>query len=1854
MHFIVYIALLITSTYAYREILYNIVGVNDCVADVYIGAEETGAYIGKISQGVSLMSIGWVFDEIIVVPDTCCVNLSWIHSVTHVANTFTLSMNADRTDVSFDPDPFKTGHRVFADLREIFENVIPLNAFARHSTYILHGDELQRYDLKDVNVSAFETFLSVSLDMTSKEVRVPFPIINPRPLNALTYISIADSPQEPVVINDKGYAALRMPVCIHDFTVNAIVVDVTGIVLARINKTIHPASYCPDDPLCFCTDNSDELEAKFATKEQKTKRPIDEIRESKEEIQPEEPKEICPLMLTRVELEPDQIMPQFEKSHMAHARTWVEYANRVPLDLIVNVNGIWYEVDATGVFTFQVLFGKDYIVHFLDRNTLCKSTTSILPQAQEADVVILEPVIKTAKGDLIITVVSDVPWRETDPILIPESPSETINNKLIGRYRIESSADHVIFRFDNSPPLTIQLGRIDEDGYKEGEGAKGKDEKPNQLKTPMNPIANIAVDWNFNMTEDQMCSGKARYNIVIPNGIYYTQDDADLGTIKLTTGSYILTAKRGPIMAISHPDLKIIPIDIQKGDIPTFDPVRVDRLDAANIIKSNGYIVLIHDPSLSVSVYSIASGLEISSDVPSGLSYSVPSGLYKIISQKTMPIYGIVCSHSQLIMIPDRDRWDALQVKHSPTSKQMKCPVGTGKYAPIVMVEGFDGIAVLTREDSTPIYRKNTKEGRALFTLDGIGTYGVMITDNRTGWAVVHILDSVFKIKPASYNKESFVGVVIQYPSCYNSHDGIFGIVDPINDGSVVMTSGARSIAKEHNMFVIHDLPFMSDLSVLVEIGRDCAFSRTFQMLPHPGQFAVIDRMDYQPNCGRVHFVCPMQRDIVTGEFFVIQPATSRSFDWSTGFTGNCLPILIDDIKGPVTYSLTITQNGACPSSSELTMTLNDIFQPPVVTVKSVLGVFCPDESDARILVSSTHAIKTVYENEEGRILTSLVRIPAGRYTIRAQNELSKGVTCTDEKTIVIPAKHHYNVESHLIKHASMNGGSLTLLDDEDDVLDFYAPEFRKFTAFMLLPKDRIYVSDSGYGSDKLFGLPNGYVVEILIPYPETYSHITKDFCPEPLRLSAGKVTMPPIVPLGPKLSRKSESITRATPIERRTSSAIDIRQGMWIVKSSSSPPPLNYERTQSFYTFVSDEHLSLVVYFHTDNGRHKVERASLSEIGDFQDTIKPSGLGFWDQYSVVKITRTTTVIQVTFATEARISAPANESAIISLSAPVVPLTLTCDVTTKPSCPTCSDGVISVFVSGGVSPFLFVWNDLDVIQSNAIRTGLAPGVYILTVLDASGKEAPKCINSVTSPPQVIIGSVNIEQTTGCGASTVSLLSLTLEPPNAVGSFTFGAWNADIDINITSCSDGRLSVNRTMEVLAGGRNYSLALCDGSTVLVFHEIIQTPPNNQPFAVFQSSEGLLCHGDNGTLVTGSNPIVTLPRNFTYPLYVFTSNLISYVFLNNSYNQASITIQGPGPVSVWMDDAHICPSLVTLTWDTSGNATCGTCSIGNVTNTSCYGCDGIPYSGKVIDDCNVCGGNSSCIYDCVIDGSNTVTGAVAELDWCVLHGRPVYGTLAAPTVNIPVVIPSSASLELHGLRFDNSLTVANGTQLAFLAQMQITGPAFIVGTQQMALQGGSVQTDVILTGPISVCYLPSTGGGPAQVLNFLTTDIAGNIVVPANTCNGRPATSITISTITQVTFGMIVQSDVALQLIGSQVDVLFFSGGKDILMSTGDDSTIQTIVFNFTGNSTNATIARACLYLERYSFVLQARVNGTNYTLDECLTFGAGIQPTTSPLPVISKEVESHLPQGMFMFFAALYTAITVAVLLAFLKMR
>ncbi|MFH1004745.1 MAG: gliding motility-associated C-terminal domain-containing protein [Bacteroidota bacterium] len=235
----------------------------------------------------------------------------------------------------------------------------------------------------------------------------------------------------------------------------------------------------------------------------------------------------------------------------------------------------------------------------------------------------------------------------------------------------------------------------------------------------------------------------------------------------------------------------------------------------------------------------------------------------------------------------------------------------------------------------------------------------------------------------------------------------------------------------------------------------------------------------------------------------------------------------------------------------------------------------------------------------------------------------------------------------------------------------------------------------------------------------------------------------------------------------------------------------------------------------------------------------------------------------------------------------------------SPLCHGYCNGSISVSVSGGISPYTFLWSPGG--QTTTTISALCAGTYIFQVTDAAS-----CISFetiiLTEPTAISVGSPVITNVTCNGGNNGSIC---LSPTGGVSPYTF-LWSNG---QTTSCATG----------LTAG-TYTVTIGDAvgcSDVMVI-------PISEPtlLSVIPSSSNVICNGN----CDGTASVVVSGGTFPY----------TYSW-NTGSPLPSIVGQCPGTYSVLVTDNHGCsninnfvitePSVLTSTV-TSSNITCnGNC---------------------------------------------------------------------------------------------------------------------------------------------------------------------------------------------------------------------------------------------------------------------------------------------------------------------------------------
>lgn len=232
----------------------------------------------------------------------------------------------------------------------------------------------------------------------------------------------------------------------------------------------------------------------------------------------------------------------------------------------------------------------------------------------------------------------------------------------------------------------------------------------------------------------------------------------------------------------------------------------------------------------------------------------------------------------------------------------------------------------------------------------------------------------------------------------------------------------------------------------------------------------------------------------------------------------------------------------------------------------------------------------------------------------------------------------------------------------------------------------------------------------------------------------------------------------------------------------------------------------------------------------------------------------------------------------ITISEPASALTL--DVQGQNvKCKGNQDGIAKAIVSGGISPYQYLWND-PLNQTTANAVALAPGVYQVSVTDAAGCQIDASVQ-IGEPNNDLSYTINSQNVLCFGESTGSA---TVTITAGTGPFTY-QWN-----------DAQGQSTATASNLKAG-TYQVIIQDISGCQKFQEVVIT----QPQAPLQSSfikNDVSCYEGNDGSATVSSQGGTAP--YTY----------QWTSLGNQSN-TSINNLSPGYYPVQSTDANGCTRL-------------------------------------------------------------------------------------------------------------------------------------------------------------------------------------------------------------------------------------------------------------------------------------------------------------------------------------------------------
>lgn len=250
---------------------------------------------------------------------------------------------------------------------------------------------------------------------------------------------------------------------------------------------------------------------------------------------------------------------------------------------------------------------------------------------------------------------------------------------------------------------------------------------------------------------------------------------------------------------------------------------------------------------------------------------------------------------------------------------------------------------------------------------------------------------------------------------------------------------------------------------------------------------------------------------------------------------------------------------------------------------------------------------------------------------------------------------------------------------------------------------------------------------------------------------------------------------------------------------------------------------------------------------------------------------------------------------------PAAPLNTTVTGVTQVGCFGATTGNISVNISGGTSPYNFLWNDNATTQN---RNNLSAGTYTLTVTDANScsTAVSATVNQPAAPLSVSIASVN---NVSCFAGNNGAVSINAADGTSPYSYNWGG--------------GITSQNRT-GLVAG--NYNVTVTDANSCIATASATLTQPSAALQAVVNNTTNVLCFGGNN----GAINITT------------SGGTTSYTYLwNDAVTAEDRTTLAAGTYHLTVTDANSCTTTVSSV--ITQPAAPLNVSISSISNVSCFG---------------------------------------------------------------------------------------------------------------------------------------------------------------------------------------------------------------------------------------------------------------------------------------------------------------------------
>jgi len=208
----------------------------------------------------------------------------------------------------------------------------------------------------------------------------------------------------------------------------------------------------------------------------------------------------------------------------------------------------------------------------------------------------------------------------------------------------------------------------------------------------------------------------------------------------------------------------------------------------------------------------------------------------------------------------------------------------------------------------------------------------------------------------------------------------------------------------------------------------------------------------------------------------------------------------------------------------------------------------------------------------------------------------------------------------------------------------------------------------------------------------------------------------------------------------------------------------------------------------------------------------------------------------------------------VSISQPSAPLSGSATVTSNISCYSGNNGTVDLTVTGGTSPYTYLWSNGSTTQD---LTGVGAGTYSVTVTDANG-----CIftasSTITQPVGALSVSASISQNVNCYGGNDGSVALNVGGGTQPYSYSWSNGSTSQNIN---------------NLVAGV--YTVTVTDINGCFVTATATVAEPQGELDVTLQSSQNVNCYGGSNGNIQINVTMGTAPYSYLWNTGATTQNL-------------------------------------------------------------------------------------------------------------------------------------------------------------------------------------------------------------------------------------------------------------------------------------------------------------------------------------------------------------------------------------------